>query len=68
MDAEYLHKRLDEWIAEVRRIEPNLDDGESLSIEFVAGCNGHGDRTEAYPCGEPLFSTCIETKRVENPV
>ena len=61
MDAEYLHKRLDEWIADVRRIDPNLDNGESLSITFEAGRFAHREP-------EPLYSVCIETKRVENPV
>lgn len=62
MNKDLLHKRLGDWIAELELANPNLEDGESMSIEFSAGRVGYDDDEE------PLFSVSIETKRVENPV
>lgn len=59
MDAEYLHKRLDEWIADMKKPDPNYEAVE-LSIEFSGRCVGH-DMHDV-----PMYSMSIKTHRIEN--
>lgn len=51
--------RLCAWWDEVAKAEPDLNEGERMSIKFEGGCVGHTDLDEA------LFSINTTTKRVE---
>jgi len=57
----YLHAALDEWIKDMEKHDPNIEDGESISIMFSGGRVAH-DKDD-----KPLYSVSIETRRVQNP-
>jgi hypothetical protein len=59
MDRENMHKKLDAWLDELARVQPSVEDGETLVFKLTGYRVGYDDEDQA------LISFELETSRTE---